>query len=957
MFTPLHLPTSTHCNSAQLNAQIDAQLIHFQEKFASVVPHLNFSAELIASLPKVLGSSQFIYDCCVQQPQLLLDLIDTQTLFRAYTDTYYQQSLQQLHINNEAALGKKLRLFRRREMLRIAWRDLANWASLAETLLELSWLAEACIQFALSTLYDYACTKRGTPRLANGKPQQIVVLGMGKLGAHELNYSSDIDLIFAYPEEGTLTDRKQTSYGEFFTRLCQSLIKTLDDITVDGFVFRTDTRLRPFGESGALIMTFDGMENYYQTQAREWERYAMIKARIVAGDTETGAQLMSMLHAFVYRRYLDYGAFEELRGLKAQITQELRRKDHLDNIKLGRGGIREVEFIGQAFQLIRGGNEKSLQIRGIIQVLQRLQDLNLLTSSDAEGLILGYVFLRRVENHLQAYQDKQTHHLPSDELNQERLAYSMDYTHWSSFNSALTHHREHIHSVFDAVFSLSKQEQYDPLCQQLWTGAADDEILETALTQLGFLTCADSLNTLKHFKQSAALKRLTNKGAGVLNRLMPALIKALPAFPNPDQTLKRVVTLFEAIAGRNVYLSLLAENPEALTQLLRLSSASPWLSDYLSRYPILFDDLLDTRRLYEPLKKAALSSDLSHLVNAIDIHDLEQFMIVLREFKQSSVLRIAVADIMGIIPLMVVSDYLTALAETIVYHVLERAWLMLTEKHGCPPATSVTNKGFAIIGFGKLGGIELGYSSDLDLVFLYQSDNGQSLTKGGEKAISCAQFYGKLGQKIRHILDTRLLSGILYEVDMRLRPSGDSGLLITHYDAYEQYLLNQAWTWEHQAIVRGRFITGDARLELQFTRIRQRILCLTREMHELKNEVRTMREKMRNHLAINKNEQFDLKQSRGGIADIEFIVQFHVLAHAAEFPSLSHYTDNIRLLESLDKAALISHDDAETLKKAYCLYRDYGHKQGLQGDAAIIDETQVHEIKIHIEKIWHQFME
>ncbi|MDA1342961.1 MAG: bifunctional [glutamate--ammonia ligase]-adenylyl-L-tyrosine phosphorylase/[glutamate--ammonia-ligase] adenylyltransferase, partial [Proteobacteria bacterium] len=861
-----------------------------------------------------------------------------------------------LEIVDEADLIVKLRQLRRREMVRIAWRDLAGWAELGEILLDLSLLADACIQFALDFLYQQACDTRGTPILADGSPQQIVVLGMGKLGAYELNYSSDIDLIFAYPEAGTLPDRKETSYGEFFTRLCQKLVKVLSDITVDGFVFRTDIRLRPFGDSGALITTFDGMENYYLTQAREWERYAMIKARQVAGDFKMGAQLMAMLKPFVYRRYLDYGAFEELRSLKLQITQELKRKDRIENIKLGPGGIREIEFIGQAFQLIRGGYEKTLQTRGILDVLAILDNKNLLTHTDAEQLSQSYRFLRRVENHIQQYQDRQTHDLPTSDKVKLILAYSMDFANWDSFKSELDQVRIAVHAVFDQVFAASKQQNKDKLSQKIWSCLADNEELKELLENYGFQHSDEALKALKDFKNSTALRRMTTKGAGIVDRLMPKLIESAQLVDNPDETVVRLVKLFEAVAGRNVYLSLLSENPDALNQLIRLASASTWICDYLARYPVLFDELLDTRSLYEPLKRDDLNRQLKTLLSSIDIQDLESVMIALRQFKHLNVLRVAAADIMDVIPIMVVSDYLTHIAESIVERVIERTWLILTEKHGFPPSASDDNINFAIIGFGKLGGIELGYGSDLDLVFLYDCPDGNTMTSG-ERPLSCSQFYGRLGLNIRHILDTKMLSGVLYEVDLRLRPNGDSGLLVTHISAYEDYLKNQAWTWEHQSLVRGRFIAGDNRLKDPFAGIRQRILASPRDKVQLKSEVREMREKMREALDARSASQFDLnlfdlKQGKGGIADIEFIVQFLILANAEKISELCKFTDNIRQLEGLAWHGIISPDESEALKTAFCTYRDIGHKQVLQGDKALIDVEEVSGLREKVEGIW-----
>ncbi|MCX7096938.1 MAG: bifunctional [glutamate--ammonia ligase]-adenylyl-L-tyrosine phosphorylase/[glutamate--ammonia-ligase] adenylyltransferase [Methylococcales bacterium] len=939
-----------------LRPAVSASLTRWQEQLAAQGLAFKPSPQLAAAWVNVWCASEFISESCLRRPALLLDLDASGDLLASYPEPRYAEKLAGLQPGDMAGLMQALRLFRRREMVRIAWRDLAGWAPLSETLAEVSWLADACIQYALAWLYTQACAKYGTPVLADGSPQQIIVLGMGKLGAYELNYSSDIDLIFAYAENGVLADRKATSYGEFFTRLCQQLVKVLDEITVEGFVFRTDIRLRPFGDSGPIIMTFDGMEHYYQTQAREWERYAMIKARQVAGDFNTGKQLMAMLQAFVYRRYLDYGAFEELRSLKAQITQELKRKDRMDNVKLGPGGIREVEFIGQAFQLIRGGNEKSLQTRGILDVLDRLGKLGLLTADDAAQLQQSYGFLRRVENHIQQYQDQQTHDLPTTTNVRQILAYSLDYPDWQTFKDHLDSVRANVHAVFDQVFSLSKQETQDQLSLQVWTGAAaDDAQLLDTLTAYGFQQADESLMAIKHFKQSSPIRRLTNKGAKVLDRLMPLMIAALAQVDNPNTTLKRLLALFEAVAGRNVYLSLLAENPDALAQLLRLSSASPWICDYLSRYPLLFDELLDTRTLFDPLDKADLDAQLDALLATIDVQDLEQLMIVLRQFKQQNVLRVAAADIMGAIPVMVVSDYLTMIAESIVAHVVDRAWLMLTEKHGCPPAANGQSKGFAVLGLGKLGGIELGYGSDLDMVFLYDDHDGNALTDG-EKPIASAQFYGRLGLKIRHILDTKMLSGVLYEVDMRLRPSGDSGLLVTHIKVYEDYFKNQAWTWEHQALVRGRFIAGDPRLKTAYEAIRHRILSLPRDTTVLKTEVREMRKKMREALDTKEAGQFDLKQSQGGIADIEFIVQFGVLALAGQFPELTVYTDNVRLLEGLQACQFMSPAQAETLKAAYCHYRDLGHKLVLQGEPTVINSLEVSDYSQQVVPIWHELM-
>ena len=939
----LHVPVELQALTADICQQLSDKLSPQQ---LAVFEHPQFALSAF----KVCACSQFITDSWLRQPDLIPDLVNSGDLFSSERRHTYPTQFQSQSLDSEADLAKQLRWFRRREMLRIAWRDLAGWADLHETLSDLTALAEVCIETALDFFYQQACQRWGTPTLADGTPFNIVVLGMGKLGAWELNYSSDIDLIFAYAEEGVLNRKKEISYGEFFTRICRSLVKALDEITVDGFVFRTDVRLRPFGDSGPLIMTFDGMENYYLTQAREWERYAMIKARQVAGDFHTGKQLAALIKPFVYRRYLDYGAFEELRSLKFQITQELKRKDRMENVKLGPGGIREVEFIGQAFQLIRGGQEPALQQREIQVILAVLDELQLMTSEDVANLQFAYRFLRRVENHIQQYQDRQTHDLPKEPKVQSILAFSMDFSDWPSFKAELDEVRVSVQAIFDQVFSLSEQDNRQQSAQLIWAG--DEQALEL-LSELEISEPDAILALINEFRNSLAVKRLSAKGSKVLQRLMPQLIDQLPQITDAKLSLQRLLKLFEAVAGRNVYLSLLAENPQALAQLIKLAGASPWICQYLAQYPILFDELLDSRSLYQPLNQQALNDDLQRELAKIEIADSEQLMIALRQFKHLNVLRVAAADIMGVIPVMIVSDYLTWIAEAILEQVLNRAWLMLAEKHGTPMANADQPNGFGIVAFGKFGGIELGYGSDLDLVFVYDCADGST---NGDKPIGNDQFYLRLAQKIRHILDTKMLSGVLYETDLRLRPNGDSGLLVSHIAAYEAYYQNQAWTWEHQALVRARFVAGDGDLKTAFEAIRGRVLALPRVAETLKTEVREMREKMRVNLASKDIAVFDLKQSAGGIADIEFIVQYGVLVESQHHGDLSDYTDNVRLLDGLQKYGFIETEDAELLKQAYCAYRDFGHHQVLQDHPALADANQFAELRGQVQRIWHTFM-
>jgi len=912
---------------------------------------------LWSTLGKVWGASPFVAEQCVRSPQLLDELSSSGHLFASASLESYRQSLLTRWQSpfSEAEMMAALRRFRNLEMVRIAWRDIAGWADLEETMADLSALAETCVQQCLEHLFKQACEMRGTPVNRKGEPQGLVVLGMGKLGAWELNYSSDIDLIFAYECDGVLPDKKETSYGEFYTRLAHTLVKVLDEVTADGFVFRVDTRLRPFGDSGPLVMSFDAMEHYYQSHAREWERYAMVKVRPVAGDLEAGMRLQDFLRPFVYRRYLDYRAFGELRELKQKITLELQRKDRLDNVKLGPGGIREIEFIGQAFQLIRGGQEKRLQERRILYVLKILGELSYLPAAIVAKLSDAYRFLRLVENRIQEYADKQTHDLPSDDLQRSSLAFALGFDDWAAFKTRLDQVRTDVHEVFEQVIE-SPHTAGGQGMPFNWV-ELDRSRLVTLLAEMGYRDADALAPLLGEFQASAAIKRLTPRGTSELNRLMPMLLRAIAGVENAGETLVRVLKLLEAIASRNVYFSLLAENPLALSQLVKLGAASSWIVHYIANFPLLLDELLDPRTLYSPLSRDQLDHELKQKLQSVDLDDLEQLMTALRQFKQSNVLRVAAADIMGAIPIMVVSDYLTYLAETIVAEVLAQAWRLTAAKHGVPPgAEPNVVKGFGVIAYGKMGGLELGYASDLDLVFLFGNVDDAALTSGASP-IPCAQFYTRVGRRMVSILTSNMLSGTLYEVDLRLRPSGNSGLLVSSLDAYEAYQLSSAWTWEQQALVRARCVAGDPFIAESFSTIRRRSLGRAREPDALRREVREMRGKMRATLEVKDASVFDLKQGHGGIADIEFIVQFGVLSGAHDCDTLLQWTDVVRLLGSLQETGFLSQEDAALLKQAYCLYRERTHRAALMEASAVAAISEYCELRSRVQEIWHKVME
>jgi glutamate-ammonia-ligase adenylyltransferase len=916
-------------------------------------------APLAGELPRLFAMSDFVAQSCVRQPDLMAGLVDSGDLFASYTAEGHAARLAAAlaGCTEENDLAARLRRFRRREMVRIAWRDLSGRAEFVETAADLSSLADACIEGALRVIEELHQAQFGVPYGSDGERLRLVVFGMGKLGGRELNYSSDVDLIFSYAGEGETRDGPRTiSHQEYFIRLGQRLIAAIDRVTADGFVFRVDMRLRPFGEASALAISFEAMEDYYQVHGREWERYAMIKARAVAGDVAAGERLLQELKPFVYRRYVDFGAFESLREMKAMIEAEMRRKGMGENVKLGQGGIREVEFIAQAFQLIRGGREPRLQGRSLLPVLAALGELSLLPDYVVEELRRGYIFLRDTENAIQMAADQQTQLLPTHEAGRARLAFAMGFDEWDGFLAALNEQRELVHQHFEQVFA-APQRDGGPAAgtglDALWLGTLSGEAALALLAASGYGDPAEALRLIEQTRGGHAVQALSPRGRQRLDGLMPLLIGAVGQRPDPDVTLKHLIQLVEAIARRTAYLALLVENPMALSQLVRLCSASPWIASLLTLHPVVLDELLDPRSLYHPPRRTALAQELRGRLQHVDPQDEEQQLEALRHFKQSNVLRVAAADVVGAVPLMVVSDHLTEIAEVVLYEALELAWRHLVARHGTP-AGAGEGKGFAVFAYGKLGGIELGYGSDLDLVFLHTDAEGVT---GGERPVDNAVFYARLAQRLIHILNTRTASGVLYEVDTRLRPSGASGLLVSTLAAFSEYQRHQAWTWEHQALVRARMVAGDAAVGAVFDGLRREVLGRERELAALREEVRVMRERMRASLSKAQAGQFDLKQDPGGIADIEFMVQYGVLAWAHAHPDLLEFTDNIRQLEGLARNGILTPADAGLLADAYRAYRARLHRLTLRGLPALVPDHEFAELRAGVQRLWRQMME
>ena len=920
--------------------------------------------DFTSSLMRVWACSEFVLETCIHEPAVLNGLLNSGDLLADYASGEYSRKLVQAlnGVQSDVVLGRTLRDFRKQEMLRIAWRDLAGWSQLDEVLYDLSALADACVTTALDTLGSTALQRLrpASKKMSSG----LVVLGMGKLGARELNFSSDIDLIFSYPNGEPGWQRKQQSAEEFYLQLGQQLIRILDEQTEHGFVFRVDMRLRPYGDSGPLVASFDAMTDYYQLQGREWERYAMIKARPVAGPQRAASALMKLLRPFVYRRYLDFGAFESLRQLKEQIAREVERKGMQDNIKLGPGGIREIEFIVQAFQLVRGGREPVLQQRGVLTILDALAVLGYLPAYAAVQLAEAYDFLRRTENRLQAFADQQVHDLPEDEFGKTRLAYAMGFPDWEDFERELARHRQLVQEHFEQVFAgpASKVEKKDseqaPGLADVWRRDVERDAAIAALSAAGYQQAEATLQWLSEFRDGPVTRFLGEQGRQQLDNLMPLVLDAAASETRPRQVLQRLGELLETIAGRTTYLSLLVENPMALSQLSQLCAASSWVAALLAQHPILLDELLDPRALYDPLDKAGLLGVLEVRLAGIPADDLEEQMDRLRYFKQAAVLHVAATDIVTELPVADVGDHLTCVAEVVLEKVVQLAWDHLVVRHGAPGYMlhgRLREAGFAIVAYGKLGGMELGYGSDLDMVFLHDSSGNEQHT-AGPQVLDNNEFFTRLSQRIIHILNTYTPAGILYEVDMRLRPNGASGLLVSSLDAYAEYQRRSAWTWENQALVRSRIVAGSGDIGRQFERIRSGVLARPREPVKLRKEVMEMRQRMRQELDKSSAEHVDLKQCRGGIVDIEFMVQCGVLLWSSSHTGLLKYTDNLGLLDAFSQAGLMSEKDARELADAYCEIRQRINHLALQEESGVTGNKELQQQRATVAGIWDGFM-
>ena len=924
----------------------------------------------VETLPRVAVCSEFALTTLLRHPEALLErLVDGEPLSPERLAERFD-----LRGRAQAEAMTVLRQVRHVEMARLAWRDLAGWSDLDTNLADLSLLADGAIVAAHDYARSQLLNRFGEPADSNGTQVEMMILAMGKLGGGELNFSSDVDLVFLFPDGIVFKDRSRTRPDEYFRRLGQLMIKLLNEPTADGAAFRVDTRLRPFGSSGPLAMSVPALENYLIRHGRDWERYAYQKARLVTGRRHGAELFEEVLTPFVYRRYIDFGVFRSLRRMKALIADEVARRNLADNIKLGPGGIREIEFIVQVFQLVRGGQNPALRTRSLLPSLRRLGFMRLLDSDAIAGLESAYRFLRTLENRLQAMEDHQTQRLPADAEAREILAWAMGSPGWEEFAPEIAVHRRFVEEEFDRLAfdergenrgeggagnrGKGRDERAAEEPDERWAVAWERADMAGLLESAGVREAQAVADDLHGLRNGNLYRRMDEVSRQRLADVVVRLALRLREYRNPSWIVSRLVPLLRGICRRSAYLALIGENPGALTRLLALAERSEFLVTLVEQHPLLLDELLDERIFDAAPTRDELEDTLERAVSLRVTGDLESQLEVMRAFQRGAVFRIAVADRMANLPLMKVSDRLTDTAELILAYALDLAYAELAERHGAPMCGAGKSRrrvGFAIVGYGKLGGLELGYGSDLDLIFLHDSA-GDAQRTSGDRPVENRVFLVRLVQRLISLLSIQTRYGRLYEVDMRLRPNGQSGALVSSMDSFRSYQRTQAWIWEHQALLRSRSVAGDANVREAFERERREILIQHVNRRDLKAEVAKMRRRMRSELSRSRGGEFDIKQDAGGMADIEFLVQYWVLAHAAEHPDLVEYSDNVRQLEALARNGLVPGTTADRIKSIYLNLRGSAHELALIGSDRVVAGEAFKKERAWIGNLWGEVL-
>ncbi|MBU1237728.1 MAG: bifunctional [glutamate--ammonia ligase]-adenylyl-L-tyrosine phosphorylase/[glutamate--ammonia-ligase] adenylyltransferase [Gammaproteobacteria bacterium] len=889
-----------------------------------------------SSLPDAVAAasrrSRHLQRLVQARPELAGGFVDT-PLTRAGLDDWLAAESP-----TESNLQRVLRQLKQRAYIRICTRDLAGHAPLSEVTEAMTLVAEVAVEAALKVLHESLAARYGEPCNEHGKAQRLIVIGMGKLGGRELNVSSDIDLIFVYPDDGETTPTsdgaRPISNFDFFTRLGRQLIAAISEITNDGQVFRVDMRLRPNGDSGPLVCSFDMLENYLVTQGREWERYAWIKARPLTGERHD--ELEAIRRPFVFRKYLDFGTINAMRDLHAQIRREVAKKDMADNVKLGPGGIREIEFIAQVFQLIRGGRDRSLQVKPTLQVLKLLVEKSQLSRDAGVKLAAAYDFLRRLEHRLQYLDDAQTHSLPARAEDRQLVAEAMGFASFAALATELDDHRQNVSEHFEAVFADPNDDNHR--FDGVWHGADGESqsSRHAELAAMGFRDAPAAGARLAAIRSGSRYQQLSDAARGRFDALVPRLIEAAAGLADPDAALSRGLDLLEAVSRRAAYLALLQQYPQALEWVARIVGSSSWAANYLNRHPVLLDELLDPRLLEAAHDWTAFREQLAQTLDEVE-PDTERQMDLLREAHHAQVFRLLTQDLSGLLTVEKLADHLSELADIIVDRALILAWRKLATRHLDAPR-------FAVISYGKLGGKELGYASDLDIVFLFD-----------DPAPEAAEIYSRLSTRLNTWLSAQTSAGQLFETDLRLRPNGEAGLVVSSMDAFRKYQLEAAWLWEHQALTRARYTAGDPAVGAAFEAIRCEVLTQKRDLAKLRDEIMAMRKKMLDAHATKLDERdtvFDLKHDPGGLIDVEFAVQYLVLGYSWQYRELTENKGNITLLAMAAKRDLIPVDLADAVRDAYRDYRRMQHALRLNDQKSRVAKADVAERVAIVRRLW-----
>ncbi|MFZ5637533.1 MAG: bifunctional [glutamate--ammonia ligase]-adenylyl-L-tyrosine phosphorylase/[glutamate--ammonia-ligase] adenylyltransferase [Pseudomonadota bacterium] len=915
-------------DSESLDADVSALAERALARLRAGLPDLPAGEVVDARIRALAVASDFAVDVCLRQPALLSRLLADDG-----GDPLPPPALTPEGRGDWPAL---LRRWRQAESVRLIWRDVHGLDDLDRTLADTTALADACLQCALEALEREFAGRFGVVRAADGAPVRLVVFALGKQGGGELNFSSDIDLVYAFEHPGESDGARPLAAEDYFARLGQQLAKLLDEVTADGFCHRVDLRLRPFGSAGRIALSFAAMEQYFQREGRDWERYAWQKARPVAGDLDAGARFLDALRPFVYRRYLDYGALDGLREMKASIAAEVARRDLVDDIKRGPGGIREVEFLAQALQLIRGGREPALRERRLQPALRALCEARHLDAEARDALIAAYRFLRALENRLQMLRDAQTQRLPDDPLERARLAIGLGEADWAALYARLQAHRERVSREFDALLAPRTRKAQPDALVAYWRALRDGEAGEDAepLRAAGFAPAEEADRALRDFARAPGVRDLSDASRARLDRLMPALLAGVAGSADPAPALRRALALLQAILRRASYLALLDEQPAALSRLVDTLARSALLGDRLAAHPLLLDELLDIR-VAGPLPRA--EEFVAACAPALQQDDAEAALVVLNEARQTLSFRIALAALDRRVDAVDAARLLAALADAMLDAVYRIALRELEAQHG-----RIEDFRFVVLGYGSLGGGELGFGSDLDVVFVY--DAAADAVSDGARPLDAPRWSARLAQKIVALLGAPTGAGRLYDVDVRLRPDGAKGLLVSTLASFEDYQRQRAWTWEHQALIRARAIAGDAPLRDRFEALRGEILGRPRDPETLRADVAAMRARMRAELDRSAEDRFDLKQGEGGLVDLEFLVQYLVLREAARHPALSAPRDTPGLIAALLASGALDAEAAAALREAHATLLDAGLACTLDRRARIATPTAALEV-------------